>query len=61
MDVGEGIAVETAIKLRHKEIGICSRYYPSHGGVLREERREEFYDLGLQLLSPAEESDSWHQ
>jgi hypothetical protein len=26
MDVGEGIAGETAIKLMHKEIGICSRY-----------------------------------
>ncbi len=26
MDVGEGIASETAIKLMHKEIGICSRY-----------------------------------
>jgi hypothetical protein len=25
MDVGEGIASETAIKLMHKEIGICSR------------------------------------
>jgi hypothetical protein len=27
MDVGEGIAGETAIKLMHKEIGICSRRY----------------------------------
>jgi hypothetical protein len=26
MDVGESIACETAIKLMHKEIGICSRY-----------------------------------
>jgi hypothetical protein len=26
MDVGEGIAGETAIKLMHKEIEICSRY-----------------------------------
>jgi hypothetical protein len=26
MDVGEGIAGETAIKLVHKEIRICSRY-----------------------------------
>ena len=26
MDVGESIAGETAIKLMHKEIGICSRY-----------------------------------
>jgi hypothetical protein len=26
MDVGKGIAGETAIKLMHKEIGICSRY-----------------------------------
>jgi hypothetical protein len=26
MDVGEGIAGETAIKLMHKKIGICSRY-----------------------------------
>jgi hypothetical protein len=26
MDVGQGIASETAIKIMHKEIGICSRY-----------------------------------
>jgi hypothetical protein len=26
MDVGEGIAGEAAIKLMHKDIGICSRY-----------------------------------
>jgi hypothetical protein len=26
MDVGEGVASETAIKLTHKEIDICSRY-----------------------------------
>jgi hypothetical protein len=26
MDVGEGIVGETAIKLMHKEIGICNRY-----------------------------------
>jgi hypothetical protein len=26
MDVREGIGGETAIKLMHKEIGICSRY-----------------------------------
>jgi hypothetical protein len=26
MELGEGIAGETAIKLMHKEIGICSRY-----------------------------------
>ena len=28
---------------------------------LREKHWEDFNDLGLQLLSPAEESDSWHQ
>ncbi len=28
---------------------------------LREKHREDFNDIGLQLLSPAEESDSWHQ
>jgi hypothetical protein len=27
MDVGEGIASETAIKLMHKEIGNCIRYW----------------------------------
>jgi hypothetical protein len=26
MELAEGIAGETAIKLMHKEIGICSRY-----------------------------------
>jgi hypothetical protein len=26
MNVGEGVAGETAIKLMHKEIGICCRY-----------------------------------
>jgi hypothetical protein len=26
MELREGIACETAIKLMHKEIGICSRY-----------------------------------
>jgi hypothetical protein len=26
MDVREGIASETAIKLMHKDLGICSRY-----------------------------------
>jgi hypothetical protein len=26
MELGEGIAGETAIKLMHKEIGICGRY-----------------------------------
>jgi hypothetical protein len=29
--------------------------------LLREKHWEDFNDLGLQLLSPAEESDSWHQ
>ncbi len=32
-----------------------------HGAPLKREASGRFNDLGLQLLLPAEESDSWHQ
>jgi hypothetical protein len=54
-----GIAsrVKSNVELFKREQSLAFNYY----ACLREKHREDFNDLGLQLLLPAEESDSWHQ
>ncbi len=56
-----GVAWGNGKSESNMEHHLRERSFVKHGAQLKREASGRINDLGLQLLSPAEESDSWHQ